>query len=186
MEGPLNVMPRRTPDLTGQRFGRLTVMELVGRNAYRYKTYRVRCDCGNEKTLSSIRLKQGTSSCGCLHSEGLANRNRTHGLTDHELYGVWNSIKSRCLTSSCPSYKNYGGRGITICRRWLDGEDGMTGFECFVSDMGPRPTGYTVERKNNDGPYDPANCIWATRLEQNRNTRRTKNREDREIHRELS
>src|SRR4051812_15448983 len=88
-----------------------------------------------------------------------------HGLRKHPLYNTWNGMIQRCRNENAGSYKRYGGRGITICDRWI-GENGLINF---IKDMGVKPEGCTLDRINNDGNYDPGNCRWATHHEQNTN-----------------
>lgn len=86
-------------------------------------------------------------------------------------YRAYMAMKNRCLNPNQSRFKDYGARGITICERWINGENGLTGFECFIADMGFKPVGSTLDRIENDLGYNPSNCRWATRIEQARNTR---------------
>lgn len=88
---------------------------------------------------------------------------------NHPLYGAWSGMKNRCHNPNNSSFYRYGGVGITVCERWRIGEGGRSGFQCFLDDMGERPAGKTLDRRNPDGPYAPDNCVWATAGEQRRN-----------------
>jgi hypothetical protein len=150
----------------GQRFGRLIVMEplLLGR-------CRVICDCDVVKEVGAKDLKNGKiRSCGCLLRERTIARNTTHGRSRTPEHQAYFSMLNRCTNPKYIYWRRYGGRGITVCDRWL----GSGGFERFYEDMGPRPEGLTLERKKNDGSYTPDNCIWATRKTQMRNMRRNR------------
>lgn len=154
-------------DLTGQRFGRLLVLHYNGGIKYRAYWW-CRCDCGTEDSIQGKLLRNGhTSSCGCLHREQLADRQRTHGHTVKEkasrTYESWAAMVQRCTNPTNPLYANYGAVGITVCDRWLK-------FENFLADVGERPPSMSLDRfPNIEGGYEPGNVRWATRTEQARN-----------------
>jgi hypothetical protein len=149
-------------DLTGMIFGRLTALRVVGKKHGRY-LWECQCTCGGTlETISSSLLRGSTTTCGCRLKEGV---HTTHGLRKSSEYGSWASMKQRCTNPMNKSYKDYGGRGIKICDRWLHS------FENFYADMGPRPPGLMLEREKNDEGYNPDNCSWATRDAQNGNRR---------------
>jgi len=159
---------RKIIDLTGQKFSRLTVISFAPTKK-KMSHWNVVCDCGTKTVVDGCNLKKGhTKSCGCLQVERIKEHNTTHnGCIDHPLeYGTWKGIKQRCNNINNHAYKDYGGRGITVCDRWLNS------FENFLADMGRKPTPqHSLDRINNNGNYEPSNCRWATRTEQNRNTR---------------
>ena len=151
----------------GSVFGRFTTTGVVERrNKYIYQE--VRCSCGVVKFVEQTNLRKGVSkSCGCLNAELSSARSTTHGKSKSPLYAVWNMMKQRCTVPTYRHWADYGGRGITVCDRWLE-------FENFYADMGDPPfKRASVERKDTNKGYYPENCIWADRDTQNNNTRKS-------------
>src|SRR5581483_3139285 len=132
-------------DLTGKVFGRWTVLGFAGRGPRSVALWLCRCECGTERVVVCTNLKNGRSTnCGCFASEACGNRSRKHGMFRSPEYAAWQNMKKRCLDSSYRRFPDYGGRGITICARWLES------FENFFADMGPRPSAdHSIERKDN-------------------------------------
>lgn len=157
-------------NLTGRRFGRLVALER-GENSKAGKSrWLCQCDCGSAPTLViGGNLQSGIStSCGCVRKERALAATMSHGHTRGRKispsYNTWRGMISRCGNPSDKSYPYYGGRGVTVCDRWQS-------FESFLEDMGDRPAGSEIDRKDNSGPYEKENCHWVTRQQNGRNRR---------------
>lgn len=153
----------------GDRFGKLAVIARAKDAVFRTgkgRRWLCHCDCGTEKIVLDTNLRRGaTNSCGCAQKDNTV----THGQSRTSYYQIWEGMIARCSRPTAPRYADYGGRGIRVCDRWRD-------FALFQQDMGSRPgLDYSVEREDNDGDYEPANCRWATRSEQQRHKRLQRN-----------
>lgn len=150
----------KTPqDLAGKKFGKLTAIS-ISHKKDSGAFWHCECECGNKTIVRSAKLNNGsTRSCGCL-----IGTSGTHLLSKTTEYSIWTNIKTRCYNPKHRYFYRYGGRGIVLCERWSES------FENFLADMGPRPSPkHTIDRINNDGNYEKANCRWATMQEQQNN-----------------
>jgi len=156
-------------DRVGQRFGRLVVTQLD--KPQKGLTYWIcQCDCGNTTSVRVDSLRTGyTQSCGCLQREA-AKANKVHGMWQAPIYKRYYAMIQRCKDSRQPGYKNYGGRGIRVCEEWIHS------FQEFYKHVSSLPnfgvSGYSLDRIDNDGNYEPGNVRWATRMEQKENMRK--------------
>jgi hypothetical protein len=151
-------------DLTGQKFGRLTVLGYDGSHPSKGSVFLCQCDCGKVSKVKSTHLRRGaTKSCGCLSAEKTTNRNTTHKQSNTRLYFVYRSMLNRCLNEKSNTYSYYGGRGIAVSEKWMS-------FEGFFEDMGASyKAGLSLERRDVNGGYNSDNCYWATDFIQRRN-----------------
>ena len=160
-------------ELSGHRFNRLLVIKRVKVEGARNVMWECQCDCGNITIAAAANIGKTTQSCGCLAKETATELlrgntlNRTHNRSHSGEYYSWCAMKSRCYIPTNHKYPIYGSRGISVCDRWRDS------FENFLADMGPKPSPkHSIDRKDNDGNYEPGNCHWATKKQQSRNTRK--------------
>lgn len=152
-------------DLTGMTFNGVKVIARVRRGPKRVE-WECLCHCGASFVCRGYSITSGhTVSCGCIGQKRLDEGRIKHGLYRTKEYGSWASMKDRCFKPLKKSYPQYGGRGIDVCPRWLES------FENFLSDMGPCPSGHSIDRIDNELGYWPSNCRWATSGQQSRNKR---------------
>ena len=166
----------RIRDRLGERRGRLEVISFAGLDSKGKAIWLCKCDCGKEVLIKSNHFNQpsytGEWGCGCFRFQSISSRSSTHGESTRGRptpeYATWISMRARCLNPNSNGYDDYGGRGITICKRW-------DSFENFLEDVGRKPSPkHSLDRfPNVNGNYCPENCRWATKIEQARNTRRT-------------
>ena len=154
-------------DITGQVFGRLTVIERFIVDKKTQSKWLCACECGINCVVSGYNLRKGLSkSCGCLRKE-MGGMNKTHNMTNSKEYRTWRNMINRCYNKKVKCFSRYGAIGITVCDQW------KTSFETFFSDMGKCPDNFTIDRINPNAGYSPENCKWASTYEQNVNKRNT-------------
>ncbi len=154
-------------DITGQRFENLIAVKKVGKKKNGNSVWLFVCDCGGSVETESYSVKTGKvrscKTCGAIRSR---TASITHGMTNSSEYRIWTGMKTRCFNQNSRAFKDYGGRGVTMCESWA------CSFDAFLADMGPRPSDmHSIDRVDVNGNYDPSNCRWATKEDQANNKR---------------
>ena len=154
-------------DITGEKFGKLKVLRRVENNRRGDAMWLCQCECGNTKIVRGYNLRSGhTKSCGCYIVELTVKRQLKHGLSKHPLYNVWYSLIDRCTNTHHRLYNRYGARGITVCKQWLDSYEEF--YHWAISNGWKK--GLQIDRRNNDGNYEPENCRFVTAKDNIRNS----------------
>lgn len=161
-------MNKNFKDISGKTYGRLKVLYRTENDKYGNAQWVCICECGNKTTVKGYCLRMGkTKSCGCLQKDTVRNREYKHGYTGTRIYSIWSGMKDRCLNSNSNAYKDYGAKGIKVCDEWLKAEN----FIKWAFNNGYKDV-LTIERIDSNGNYEPSNCTFTTRSDQNRNTSR--------------
>lgn len=164
----IGVMRDVAKDMTGFTFGRLKVLERAPREPRfgKLAAWLCECECGNVVAVKGMSLRNGdTRSCGCLHRQKCRERRLKHDRSNTREYRSWAAAKTRCYNPRQSHWPHYGGRGITMCAEW------SADFRAFLRDMGPCPEGYSLDRIDVNGNYEPGNCRWASPIQQANNAR---------------
>lgn len=162
-------------DLKGKKFGKLLVICRSEKES-KLPLWECECECGKRIDVLGCNLRTGhTQSCGCFRKKIVFARSVKHGMSNNHLFGAWNTMKQRCSNTKCQKYQSYGGRGIIVCEEWKNS------FQAFYDYVSKLPhfdeKGYSLDRINNDGNYEPGNVRWATTKDQNNNRRKRRIKE---------
>ena len=158
-------------NLTGKRFGRLTVIKHIGSGSGGHARWLCECDCGKQRYVYGYNLRNGTTkSCGCLNREHIVRSTTTHGKSNSSIYNIWKGMINRCYRKTAQHYDNYGGRGISVCDEW---RASFQNFDRWAMNNG-YCEGLSIDRIDNDSNYCPENCRWVSRNEQANNKRTTR------------